>query len=187
MDTAHRTPITSLLIEWRRGSELAGERLLHLVYRELHQIARRRMRNERADHTLQPTALVHEAFVRMVDVEVSWQDRAHFFNLAARIMRRILVDHARAHRRIKRGAGAIKVSLVDPDLIEAVPPTDLLDLDRALQSLQALDDRQSQIVELHYFGGLSYIEIATVMEMSPATVGRYMRHAKAWLHHALTA
>jgi RNA polymerase sigma factor (TIGR02999 family) len=176
--------VTRLLLRWRGGDQEALEELMPLVYDELRRLARLRMRAERRDHTLQPTALVHEAFARLVDLKLNWQDRAHFLCMAARLMRRVLVDHARAHRAAKRGHGAIKVSLHESDAV-VEPAYDLEGLDEALQRLRNQEARPSQVIELHYFGGLTYREIAGVLNLSEATVDRDMRFARAWLQHEL--
>ena len=186
MDESTPNEVTQLLVGWRRGNERARDRLLTLVYDELHRRAEFYMRGERSDHTLQPTALVHEAYARMVNMELTLQDRAHFFSIAAGTMRRVLVEYSRAHGSAKRGGDAIRVAL-DPDELPATADTrDLVDVDRALTRLQELDDRQGQVVELHYFGGMSYLEIADTLQMSPATVGRAMRYGKAWLRRELS-
>ena len=174
------TPITLLLKEWRAGSQDALERLTPVVYQELQRLAGRCMAGERKDHTLQPTALVHEAFLRLVDAQVPWRDRVHFFAVAARILRRILVDHARARGRAKRRGGP-RVALDDVVLVTPEPPRELLALDAALRDLAAQDPRKADVVELHFFGGLTYEEIAEAVAVSPATVDRDLRLAKAWL------
>jgi RNA polymerase sigma factor (TIGR02999 family) len=179
---AEQGDVTQLLVRWRGGDESAHERLMPLVYDELRRLADRYMRAERPDHTLQATALVHEAYVRLVGVDAAWQDRAHFMSLAATMMRRVLVDHARAGRRQKRGGGAAKVSLDDVALLSPEPSAELLDLDDALTRLAAIDERKARAVELHYFGGLTYEETAEVLGISPATVDRDLRMARAWLY-----
>lgn len=177
--------VTQLLQAWRRGDEIALDALTPLVYRELQRLARGVFRRERADHTLQPTALVHEAFLQLAGAEVDWQSRAHFFALAARQMRRILVNHAHAKRAAKRGGGAIAVD------IDAVPEpaasavTEITDLDEALTRLAEFDERKSRILELHYFGGLTYEEMAEALGLSTTTLDRELRLAKAWLRQAL--
>jgi RNA polymerase sigma factor (TIGR02999 family) len=178
------TPITLLLQEWRAGSQDALERLTPVVYQELQQLARRCMAGERKDHTLQPTALVHEAFLRLVDARVPWRDRVHFFAVAARILRRILVDHARARGRAKRRGGQ-RVDLDDVVLVSPEPPRELLALDAALSDLAAHDPRKADVVELHFFGGLTHEEIAEAVAVSPATVDRDLRLAKAWLRREM--
>lgn len=173
--------VTQLLAEWRAGDEGALERLTPLVYEELRKLARRYMQAERIGHTLQPTAVVHEAFERLIDMDVSWKDRAHFYAVAARLMRRILVDHAKGHLRAKRGAGATKMSLTEGMAGEQDDSIELLEIDRALSRLSEFDERKSAIIELHYFGGLTYNETAEALEISPATVHRDLRLAKAWM------
>lgn len=177
--------VTQLLAAWRGGDESALERLMPLVYQELRHRAEQQLRREGTGHTLQPTALVHEAFLRLVGADVPWRDRAHFFSVAARIIRRVLVDHARGLRRAKRGGTAIRVTL-DPDLAAASePPVDVVALDEALERLAVVDARKARIVELHYFGGLNYEETAAAVGISPATVDRDLRLAKAWLRREL--
>jgi RNA polymerase sigma factor (TIGR02999 family) len=173
--------VTELLQAWGNGDAEALDRLTPLVYAELRRIARSYMRRERPDHTLQPTALVNEAFVRLVKVrQVAWQDRTHFFALAARLMRRILTDVARAHDSRKRGGGAMAAPL-DENSPDATRGHDLVALDCALTSLAALDPRQSQVVELRFFGGLNAEETASILGVSPKTVMRDWKTAKVWL------
>jgi RNA polymerase sigma factor (TIGR02999 family) len=177
-----KTEVTELLQKWGRGQTEAFEQLVPRVYAELRKLASSYLRRERRDHTLQPTALVNEAFIKLVDQRaVRWQNRAHFFGIAAQAMRRILVDHARAHVADKRGAGDQKVSLDGVDITGAVPNIDLLALDEALTRLASLDAQQARVVELRFFGGLTLEETAEVMKISPATVGREWTMAKAWL------
>ncbi|MGE0453174.1 MAG: ECF-type sigma factor [Vicinamibacteria bacterium] len=176
---------TQLLRAWRGGNREALDRLLPVVYEELASLARGAMRGERRDHTLQTRALVHEAYLRLIDADVAWQDRAHFMAVAARTMRRVLVDHARAKRRHKR-SGGVRVEL-DASLASAGPGLDVLALHDALERLAAFDARKGQIVELHYFGGLNYDETAEALAVSAATVDRELRLAKAWLKHDLGA
>jgi RNA polymerase sigma factor (TIGR02999 family) len=175
--------VTRLLVRWRDGDEAALEQLMPLVYDELRRLAERYMRSERPDHTLQATALVHEAYVRLAGVDVAWEDRIHFLSLAARMMRRVLVDHAKSGRRKKRGGGAAKVTLDDIELASPAPTSDLLALDDALTRLAAIDERKARAVELHFFGGLTYDETAAALGVSAATVDRDLRMAKAWLYH----
>jgi len=174
---------TQLLCAWRGGDRDAFDRLLPVVYDELASLARRALSGERPDHTLQTHALVHEAYLRLIDAEVAWQDRAHFMAVAARTMRRVLVDHARARRRHKRDGG-VRVEL-HSGIAGGEPPLDVLALHEALERLMAFDERKSQIVELHYFGGLSYEETAEAVGISAATVDRELRLARAWLQHDL--
>ena len=173
--------VTGLLRAWRGGDEAALARLTPLVHDELQRIARRCLRGERAHHSLAATALVHEAYLRLVGAQqVDWQDRTHFLAMAARLMRRVLVDTARAKRRHKRGNGMVQVSLTDAHVSTEKPCT-LDDLDLALETLAALDPRRSQVVELRFFGGLTVAEIAAVLDVSPETVMRDWKLARAWL------
>ena len=186
MDAPDREDVTRLLIDWSNGDPVALDQLMPMVYSELRSLASRYLRRERVDHTLQPTALVNEAYLRLVDQRsVRWQNRAHFFGVAAQMMRRILVDHAKSHHRAKRGGGARKVSLD-----EAIGVTDdraagLVVLDEALTRLAEFDDRKSRIVELRYFGGLSVEETAEVLEVSVNTVMRDWKLARAWLYNEI--
>ena len=152
-----------------------------VVYDELRSLAAGYLHRERPGHTLQPTALVHEAYLRMIDMEVSWQDRAHFFALSARLMRRILVDHARSHSSQKRGGGLRPVTLEEGLASATAQPESMMALDEALARLGEIDERKAKVVELHYFGGLNYDETAAVMDISAATVDRDLRFAKSWL------
>lgn len=178
-----RQAVTRLLSAWRAGDSQALERLTPLVYEELRHRARRYMRRERPNHTLQATAVVHEAFVKLVEMNVSWQDRSHFFAVAARQMRRILVDHAKKRLANKRG-GTTTDSLDELDL-EAAPANageiDVLEIDEALIRLSEQNSRLAQMMELHYFGGLTYQELAEAMKVSTATVDREIRLARAWM------
>ena len=183
----HSNPVSDLLRAWGEGSEQARDDLLPLVYAELRAQAGRYLRRERRDHTLQPTALVHEAFLRLIgQTRVSWQNRAHFFGLAAEMMRRILVDHARKHHAAKRPGAAMRVAW--DDRVGATQPVDceLLLLDQALTELAARDRRQAQVVELRYFGGLSEEEAAEVLTVSRTTVTRDWNVARAWLYRRMT-
>jgi RNA polymerase sigma factor (TIGR02999 family) len=172
---------TQLLTEWRSGHPQALERLTPLVYDELRRLARNYMRAERGSHTLQATAVVHEAFLRLIQANVALQDRGHFFALASRLMRRVLVDHAKSRSRIKRNAGA-RDFVVD-DAIEPPIPMDfdVIALDDALEGLQQMEPRLAQVIELHYFGGMTYDQIAAAVGTSAATVHRDIRLARAWL------
>lgn len=185
MSSATQTDVTQILLDWRSGNEEALDRLMPLVYDELRRLAGRYMRSERSEHTLQATALVNEAYLRLVDMKVSWQDRAHFFAVAARLMRRLLVDHARANQRAKRESGAQKVSLDDALEVSSKPALDLVALDEALTRFATFDPRKAEIIELHFFGGLSNEEVAEALGISRATVQRDLRLAKAWLSHEL--
>jgi RNA polymerase sigma factor (TIGR02999 family) len=178
---------TTLLHAWRAGDREALDRLMPLLYDELSRIARGALSGERRDHTLQTRALVHEAYLRLIDVDIDWRDRAHFLALAARSMRRILTDHARARGRDKRGADPIRVDLADVEAAPAVAPVALLDLDNALIRLEAQDERKARLIELHFFAGMNYDETAEALAISPATVGRELRLAKAWLGRELKA
>jgi RNA polymerase sigma factor (TIGR02999 family) len=178
--------VTQLLVDWSGGNKAALDQLMPLVYEDLRRLARRYMRREGSGHTLQTTGLVNEAYQRLVDQkQVRWQNRAHFFGIAAQLMRRILVDHARTRQRAKRGGGALQVSLAEAGAIAQESPTDLLALDEALARLAEVDGRKSQIVELRFFGGLSIKETAEVLQVSPGTVMRDWTMAKAWLYRAL--
>jgi RNA polymerase sigma factor (TIGR02999 family) len=177
--------VTGLLLAWRAGDQAALDQLIPVVYEELHRLARGYMGGERPDHTLQATALVNEAYLRLVDAEVDWKDRAHFFAVAATTMRRILVDHARAQGRKKRAG--VKVSLEESVLVAPDREADLVVIDEALIRLAGHDERAAKAVELHYFGGLTYDEIAQALDISPATVDRDLRFAKSWLYREIEA
>src|SRR2546429_6466433 len=180
--------VTQWLLKWRGGDESALNDLSGLVYEDLHRLAQQYLRRERPDHTLQATALVHEAYLRLVDQRgVSWQNRAHFFGVAAQLMRRILVDYARRHHAAKRGGAALKVSLTDVVIAAKEGPEELVALDDALSRLAALDPRQGRIVELRLYGGLTVEETADVLGVSPATVKREWSTAKAWLAREIRA
>jgi RNA polymerase sigma factor (TIGR02999 family) len=178
---------TRLLYAWREGDATALERLVPLVYGELTSLARHALRGERDNHTLQTRALVHEAYLRLIDAGATLNDRTHFLALAARTMRRVLVDHARYRVRAKRGGARVRVPLDDVQVIAPEPPVDILDLNGAIDRLAAFDARKHDIVELHFFGGLSYDETAEALGISAATVDRELRLAKAWLRHELSA
>ncbi len=178
--------ITERLLRWSDGDQQALAELMPLVYDELRRIAGRCLDQERADHTLQPTALAHEAYLRLVDLrQMRWKDRAHFFALAAELMRRILVDHARARNAERRGGGARKVALDEVVDLAAEREVDLIALDDALNSLAGFDARKSRLVELRFFGGLSLDETAEVLGVSQATVVRDWALAKAWLRREI--
>jgi RNA polymerase sigma-70 factor, ECF subfamily len=173
-------------VEWSDGDKAALDKLIPLVYDELRRMAHRYMRGERPGHSLQTSAVINEAYLRLVDFrKMRWQNRAHFFAVAAQLMRRILVDHARSKHYVKRGQGPCKVSF-DEALVSREPATDMVALDDALIDLATFDPRKTQIVELRYFGGLSIEETAEVLGLSPTTVKREWRGAKAWLHRAIT-
>src|SRR5262249_5274972 len=178
---------TELLRAWSQGDESARERLIPLLYDELHRLARNYMRRERPDHTLQATSLVNEAYLRLIDVNrVEWQNRAHFLALAAQMMRRILVESARNRRRQKRGGGAVRVNLDDVGELPDSKEHDLVALSDALSGLATFDARMSQVVELRFFGGLTVDETAHVLNISPETVMRDWKTAKAWLLREVT-
>ena len=177
---------TSLLAAWRGGDLDARDRLIGIVYPELRAIARRQLANERGDHTLQPTALVNEAYMRLSRMDrIDWHDRVHFVRMAARLMREILVDHARRHCAGKRDGGE-RVTLTNLDIAAAGVDVDLVALDVALNQLAEVDPARAQLVELRYFGGLTIEETAEAMSMSPATVKRHWQAARAWLFEALS-
>jgi RNA polymerase sigma factor (TIGR02999 family) len=186
METPAPTNVTQLLLAWSDGNQGARDELMPLVYAELHRLAQSYLRRERRGHTLQSAALVHEAFLRLVDQRVAWQNRAHFFGIAAQLMRRILVDYARSRGSEKHGGEQIHLAL-DEALDEAAArDADLVALDDALTSLAALDPQQSRIVELRYFGGLTIEEAAESLGISDSTVEREWRLARAWLRRELS-
>ena len=186
MVSAH--DVTALLRDWGRGSPAALNQLLPLIYAELRHVAARQLRHERSDHTLQPTALVHEVYLRLVDQRhVDWQDRAHFFGVAAQVMRRILVDHARRRGASKRGDGVRCVSIDEARDIAASNGIPILALDHALDRLEKVDSNLAKLVGLRAFGGLTIEEAAHLLGVSPSTTKRDWRTAKAWLHRELCA
>jgi RNA polymerase sigma factor (TIGR02999 family) len=179
--------VTQLLKAWGNGEQLALDQLIPVVYDELHRLARRYMQRERKMHTLQPTALVHEAYERLIDLQhVSWQNRAHFFGVSAQLMRRILVDYARSRRYVKRGGEWRQVSLNEAVAMFPDRQTDIVALDDALSALASIDPRKSSVVEMRFFGGLSIKEVAEVLNVSQETVLRDWRLAKVWLLRELT-
>jgi RNA polymerase sigma factor (TIGR02999 family) len=179
--------VTRLLKAWGQGDDGALGRLIPLVQQELHRLAHRYMSREKPDHTLQTTALVNEVYLRLVDIaQVSWQDRAHFFAIAARMMRRILTDFARSRNYQKRGGTVFHVSFDEALAVSKERDSEIMALDEALVSLAAVDARKSQVVELRFFGGLSVEETAEVLKVSPETVKRDWRFAKSWLHRVLS-
>jgi RNA polymerase sigma factor (TIGR02999 family) len=187
MVTPSSNEVTQLLVEWTSGSKPALDRLIPLVEGELRRLARSYMRRERSDHTLQTTALVNEAYMLLVKQRnVQWQNRAHFFAIAAQLMRRILIDHAKGRKRAKRGGGAIQVSLDDAMALSTDRPAELLALDDALEKLAANDPRKARVVEMRYFGGLSFEESAEVLGVSANTVMRDWRMARAWLEREIS-
>jgi len=178
--------VTRLLIAWSNGDSKALDELMPIVYRKLQQIARHQLGRERHNHTLQSKALVNEAYIRLVDQRnVRWQNRAHFFAIAAQLMRRILLDYARSRRVAKRGGAAARVTLDEEAVASAGRTAELIALDEALSDLAAFDQRKASVVELRFFGGLSVEETAEVLKISPNTVTRDLSSAKAWLHRAL--
>ena len=180
--------ITRILKSWSGGNREAVDDLMPLVYDELHKVAQQYLRRQRTDHTLQPTALVNEAYLKLIDIsDVEWQDRAHFFAFASQVMRHILVDYARGQAREKRGGGAQKLSLDEAISYSKETEVDLLALDEALSELATIDEKQGKIVELRFFGGLTVEETGVVMRISPATVKREWRIAKAWLFKRMKA
>lgn len=188
MESASETNVSQLLDAWGAGDQAALERLMPLVYDELRRIAHRHLGRERVGHTLQTSALVNEAYLKLVNErEMRWQNRAHFFAIAARLMRLILVDYARGRNRARRGGGAQRVSLDEALAVADEQAADVLALDEALNRLAAFDERKSRVVELRYFSGLSVEETAEVLQVAPVTVMREWRLAKAWLHRMLTA
>ena len=182
--TAPKT-LTQLLLASDQGDQKALDAVMPLVYEELHRLGRSYMRRERPGHTLQTTVLVHEAYLRLLGQDANWVNRAHFFGIAAKMMRRILIDHAKSHGRAKRGGGAAKVTLDEPALFSKSPDMDLVAVDEALRRLEAVDPQRAQIVELKFFGGLSGEEISKVMDLSTATINRQWTGARAWLYHEL--
>jgi RNA polymerase sigma-70 factor (ECF subfamily) len=179
--------VTELLIGWSKGDKQALDKLVPLVYDELRRQAARYLRRERAGHTLQTTALIHEAYLRLVGQRnVQWQNRAHFFGIAAQLMRRILVDHARSKKRAKRGGSDVRVSLSEATIKAPGEDLDIVALDEALQRLAEIDEQQSRIVELRFFSGLTVEETAEVLSISTATVKRNWSMAKAWLHREIS-
>jgi RNA polymerase sigma-70 factor, ECF subfamily len=179
--------VSKLLLAWSEGEEGAREQLIPLVYEELHRLAKRYMRKERSAHTLQTSALVNEAYLRLVGTkDVCWQNRAHFFAVSARLMRRILVDFARAKHDLKRGGGALQVSLEEALAVSPEPSADLIALDEALTRLALLHPRQAEVVEMRYFGGLSEEEVAQVLKVSLRTVQEDWRLARLWLFRELS-
>jgi RNA polymerase sigma factor (TIGR02999 family) len=187
MDEAQTDPheVTSLLHAWRAGESEAYGQLIAIVYPKLRALAARFMRGDQRAQTLNATGLVHEAYLKIFDAELPWADRAHFFAVSARAMRQILVDHAKANRREKRGGSAQKISIEDAVVISPAPEGRLLDLDEALKNLASIDKRKADLVELLYFGGLNQAEAAEALHISEATVQRDLKMAKAWLYRAL--
>jgi RNA polymerase sigma factor (TIGR02999 family) len=186
MQTPPSHDVTRLLLNWSNGDRAALDQLMPVVYRELHKIATGYLRGERPDHTLQPTALINEAYLRLTQQSFpEWEGRKHFYGVAARLMRQILVEHARSHGAVKRGGGVPKLSLDDVLENSRGDAAVLLALDEALTVLAAFDERKVRVIELRYFGGLSVEETADLLDLSVATVGREQRLAQAWLHREL--
>ena len=185
-DTPSPQRVTQLLANWSQGDDAALTELTPLVYEDLRRLAHRHMGGQRPDHTLQTTALVHEAYLRLADqTNPNWQTRAHFFAVAARAMRQILVDYAKSYRAQKRGGGGLKIELDEAALVSPGESKEIIDLHEALESLAAVDSRKAKVVELKYFGGLSYDEIAEVLKIAPVTVKRDWEFAKVWLYAEL--
>jgi RNA polymerase sigma factor (TIGR02999 family) len=186
MNTASSNEVTELLQAWGTGDKQALDKLFPIVYKELHRLAAAYMRKESPGHTLQTSALVNEAYLKLVDQKnVRWQNRAHFFGIAAQLMRRILVDHARSRTRMKRGAGAQRLSLNEAAIISADSAEAFLSMDDALKRLGEMDPKKCRIVEMKIFCGLNMKEIAEVEKVSPSTIEREWRKAKAWLHREI--
>jgi RNA polymerase sigma factor (TIGR02999 family) len=186
MTEAQTHQVTQLLIDWSNGDQSALDKLMPLIDEELRRLAHRYMSRERAGHTLQTTALVNEAFLRLVNRKnLQWQNRAHFFGLAAQVMRTILVDHARSHASAKRGGGTRNLELDEAMVVSQQKASEVIALDEALKQLALIDPRQSRIVELRFFGGLTVEESAEVLDVSPVTIKREWSTAKAWLYHEL--
>ncbi|PYS98593.1 MAG: RNA polymerase subunit sigma-70 [Acidobacteria bacterium] len=185
--TAIQQEITQLLLKWSKGDADALERLIPIVYPELRRMARRYMGRENSQHTLQTSALINEAYLKLIDQQaVEWQDRAHFFAAAAQVMRRILIDHARRYRYEKRGAGARRIAIDDVAIIADERASEFVALDAALVALTNLDARKGRIVELRFFGGLTVEETAEVLKLSPITIKREWRTARAWLYREIS-
>jgi len=187
MTTPSPHEVTQLLLDWSNGNQAALDNLMPLVDRELHRLAHHYMRRENPGHTLQTTALVNEAYLRLIDQKhVHWKNRAHFFALAAQLMRRILVDHARGRQYAKRGGGVQRISFDEAMVVSQERGADLIALDEALDRLTAIDPRKSKVVEARFFGGLSVEETAEALHISPVTVMREWSMAKAWLYNSLS-
>lgn len=186
MQTPTSPEVTRLLLDWSKGDRAALDQLMPVVYRELHKIATAYLRGERTEHTLQPTALINEAYLRLTHQSFpEWEGRKHFYGVAAQLMRQVLVEHARSHGAAKRGGGAAKLSLDEALDCSRDQAAALVELDEALTTLAGFDERKARVIELRYFGGLSVEETAGVLGLSVATVGREQRLAQAWLHREL--
>ena len=179
-------PVTQILLNWRAGDNQALNQLIPLVHDNLRQLANKYMRSEREGHTLQATALVNEAFLKLCDSDISWQNRAHFIAIAARAMRQILIDHAKSKHRQKRGGNDIRVTFYDEKIADNPAEPDVLDIEEALKNLAKVDERKAQIMELNIYGGMTYEEIGEVLDISAATVDRELRFSRAWLQRALS-
>ena len=178
--------VTRLLHDLSQGNKDAFDKLMPVVYDQLRRLAARCLLSERTGHTLPATALVHEAYMRLVQADVAFEDRVHFYAVAARVMRRILVDHAKTNNRQKRGGGADRIPLDEAIIVGPEPTAGIVELDEALQRLAVHDERKASVVELLFFGGMTYEETAAALKMSPATVHRELKMAKAWLHRELS-
>ena len=186
MQTPPTREVTQLLLDWGKGDRAALDHLMPVVYGELHKIATAYLRGERTEHTLQPTALINEAYLRLTNHTFpEWEGRRHFYGVAAQLMRQILVEHARSHGAAKRGGGAAKLSLDEALDYSREQAAALLELDEALTTLATFDERKARVIELRYFGGLSVEETADLLAVSVATIGREQRLAQAWLHREL--
>ncbi|HQR35796.1 MAG TPA: sigma-70 family RNA polymerase sigma factor [Blastocatellia bacterium] len=186
MQTPPPNEITPLLLRWSQGDEVALSLLLPIVYQELHRLAQSYLRRERSDHTLQPTALINEAYLRLIEHDApEWQSRNHFFGVAARLMRQILVEHARAHTAEKRGGGVAELSLDDAWFYSSEKAAELVALDDALNALAQFDERKVHVIELRYFGGMSLEETAAALNLSIATITHETRLARVWLHREM--
>jgi RNA polymerase sigma factor (TIGR02999 family) len=185
-ESPDRQLVTQLLQQWSNGNRQALDELMPVVYDQLRKLASNCLRAERPDHTLRATALVHEAYVRLVDSDVAWQDRVHFFAVSARMLRRILVDHAKSRNRDKRGGEFEKIPLDEAVMVGPQSDKGIVELDEALKRLATQDQRKSELIELLFFGGLTYDEAAVALKISPATVHRELILAKAWLYRELS-
>ncbi len=186
MGASSSLSITQLLVNWRSGDKSALDQLLPLIYQELRRLAESYLRRERSDHTLQPTALIHEAYLRLIDRDhPEWESRTHFYGVTSRLMRQVLIEHARRHSAVKRGGQDRKVTLEEAVIFSPGRTAEMLALDEALNRLSDFDDRKVRVIELRYFGGLGVEEIAKALDISVATVRREMRLAEAWLRREL--
>jgi RNA polymerase sigma factor (TIGR02999 family) len=187
MNTQQTNQVTQLLLDWSRGNKAALDQLMPVVYQELRKLASGFLRGERPDHTLQPTALIHEAYLRLIEQDLpQWQSRSHFFGVAARLMRQILVDHARSHQAAKRGGDQEKLSLDEAPVFSQQHAADVVALDEALNKLATFDERKCRIIEMRFFGGMTEEETGEALGLSAVTVRRELRLAKAWLRRELS-